>query len=134
MSHEDYLEAIVMLGGTTDVPVRSVGARLQIEALDEGLPFLEGLVADGMLHLTGLALGHIRRNAHGPRAPARRLPQPRCAPLGPAGPTTPHRAGTTTAQVACCCMREERLWDEPISPLYTAARGPPWAASEAFPA
>ena len=24
MSHEDYLEAIVMLGGTTDVPVRSV--------------------------------------------------------------------------------------------------------------
>ncbi len=24
MSHEDYLEAIVMLGGTTEVPVRSV--------------------------------------------------------------------------------------------------------------
>ena len=24
MSHEDYLEAIVMLGGTTDAPVRSV--------------------------------------------------------------------------------------------------------------
>ena len=24
MSHEDYLQAIVMLGGTTDVPVRSV--------------------------------------------------------------------------------------------------------------
>lgn len=31
MSHEDYLEAIVMLGGTTEVPVRSVDIAKQME-------------------------------------------------------------------------------------------------------
>ena len=33
-----------------------------------------------------------------------------------------------------CCIRDERRCDEPISPLYTAARGPAWEASEGLPA
>ena len=38
------------------------------------------------------------------------------------------------APASFCCMRDERRWDAPISPLYTAARGPAWEASEGLPA
>ena len=75
MSHEDYLEAIVMLGGTTDAPVRSVdvanklgvskaSVNKAISALKEQELVVQPHYGDIMLTEAGYAYGQSVLDRH----------------------------------------------------------------------
>ena len=77
MSHEDYLEAIVMLGGTTDAPVRSVDVANKLgvskASVNKAISALKEQELVVQPHYGDITLTELRLRSVGARPPSHAL-------------------------------------------------------------